>query len=723
MATEKLIKAETLDQYGHEIKDYIDRGDSDLADSISNTDERVADLDERLTDDINNFENRIEKTELKNQDQDLEILELKHLIYETVVDHVEATIEDVDVKPIPDYVDQHKVIDGGEIMLSEILGKTEKWNQKLNRTALSFGGVTVTESNGTYTITGTSSLSGGRLNKQADDFDVVADHKYLFAIDTDSREITWFLSRTSDSVAVFSNDGLSSIYTKPFSARVRFGLNLETGKTYNIKAFISFIDLTDKFGAGNEPTSVDDERIQKLIAKAKVHPEYDAGSLHSVMAEDFKVNGANIYNYENASISNNLQFGSSGTPYGDNSAWVDNNYYEILPSTTYYTNKQVNICVYDENKVFVRQYWYLTGKSFTTPSNARYYRIGCALTDPYTTIYLGRAQSDTYKPYHAPFVLNFLQGNQLKTTESKTLGTLTMTADKGKLTLSGMSMATMVATIGDTLLKAGTYSYRIENPSGDNVGLYDITGDDWLFASSRPVLQGTFTLEQDKTIAMTLDARASTNYGGREIRYMVAKGSELLNEFRQDGVTEPIELNGKGTARDKIIIEQQPDLTFDFVKETAMRKVIANATNVTDYSATSNRALINIPDLLARTEDSSVFIDTLIIADKLPSSSNTRTYNREAGVHRRSVIGSKQIYIGLGDLCENNWASYLAYITENPVTIIYPLATPTRQTLITGLTETQVATLLEKGGTIEVGNEAMTLPDVKVWLEVRKLEA
>ena len=40
-------------------------------------------------------------------------------------------------------------------------------------------------------------------------------------------------------------------------------------------------DLTDIFGAGSEPTSIDDPRIQRLIEIAKQRPQYDEGSLLS----------------------------------------------------------------------------------------------------------------------------------------------------------------------------------------------------------------------------------------------------------------------------------------------------------------------------------------------------------------------------------------------------------------------------------------------------------
>ena len=59
-----------------------------------------------------------------------------------------------------------------------------------------------------------------------------------------------------------------------------FGNDVE-GATATANVEICCLDLTDIFGAGSEPTSVDDPRIQRLIEIAKRRPQYDAGSLLS----------------------------------------------------------------------------------------------------------------------------------------------------------------------------------------------------------------------------------------------------------------------------------------------------------------------------------------------------------------------------------------------------------------------------------------------------------
>ena len=59
---EKTINSQVLDQYGNEIKNYIDQAD------------------QKLLIDITDHELRIEKAEAKNLDQDIDILNLKHIV-------------------------------------------------------------------------------------------------------------------------------------------------------------------------------------------------------------------------------------------------------------------------------------------------------------------------------------------------------------------------------------------------------------------------------------------------------------------------------------------------------------------------------------------------------------------------------------------------------------------------------------------------------------------
>jgi hypothetical protein len=83
---------------------------------------------------------------------------------------------------------------------------------------------------------------------------------------------------------------------------------------------------------------------------------------------------------------------------------------------------------------------------------------------------------------------------------------------------------------------------------------------------------------------------------------------------------------------------------------------------------------------------SSAFIDTNVISNYLPSASNNDTYADKEGIHRR-INGSRQIIIGLGSSSgANTEALFNAYLSAHPLTVYYPLATPTETDISLDLT-------------------------------------
>lgn len=160
---------------------------------------------------------------------------------------------------------------------TKVRGKTEKWNQKIRNpsTVLNF----TPEMNTTRGIEAP--------------LKVVLGNKYLVL----ANQLDNMTSNLRNTLRLDAPWG-SSIYEQPSSNYLlqrglrcwiftstfssdNASLGLWVASPSNDVSYsnFSFIDLTDKFGAGNEPTSVDDERIQRLIAYAKDHPQYDAGSL------------------------------------------------------------------------------------------------------------------------------------------------------------------------------------------------------------------------------------------------------------------------------------------------------------------------------------------------------------------------------------------------------------------------------------------------------------
>lgn len=152
---------------------------------------------------------------------------------------------------------------------TKIRGKTEKWNQLCNGRdiVVTVLGVKYTISNNKIIRTGTATGSGGRTS-----FSTV--YRLLGL-----KEGHKYLNPYGFHINMLGNVTQEQIFTSNITGEVSFGNNVIQGQTYNDTFYLTIIDLTDIFRAGNEPTSIDDERSQKLIAYAKDHPEYDTGSL------------------------------------------------------------------------------------------------------------------------------------------------------------------------------------------------------------------------------------------------------------------------------------------------------------------------------------------------------------------------------------------------------------------------------------------------------------
>jgi len=76
---------------------------------------------------------------------------------------------------------------------------------------------------------------------------------------------------------------------------------------------IPIIDLTQLFGAGNEPTSTSDSRIAWIEQYASEHPEYNAGQVISADVSGVKVGGKNLFDTEKVwKASQNIFFGITG---------------------------------------------------------------------------------------------------------------------------------------------------------------------------------------------------------------------------------------------------------------------------------------------------------------------------------------------------------------------------------------------------------------------------
>ena len=181
----------------------------------------------------------------------------------------------------------------------------------------------------------------------------------------------------------------------------------ETNAEITIYGDRKFIDLTQMFGAGNEPTTIEEFNAR---CPQNVSWEYNEGTIINNNTTAIKSTGFNAWDeeWELGSINNN------GILSVDN-AIISKNYNRILPNTEYYLcyngdisqiPNMVQIGYWDREKNFIGRE-FVTNKAFTTPSNAYFFKVATNFGATITTynhdicINLSHTgyRNGEYKPY------------------------------------------------------------------------------------------------------------------------------------------------------------------------------------------------------------------------------------------------------------------------------------------------------------------------------------
>lgn len=176
---------------------------------------------------------------------------------------------------------------------TKIRGKTDKWNQLspfINQIEIR-GNCTTSVSGAKVRVTPTNAvsyISGNTFNTTYNDkyylhvritFDSQPTGDTRFALQLINSQTQATNITTSYIYGSGSISEIVSFSGSPGTDRIRIiVLSNENIINYTIEESY-VINLTDIFGAGNEPTSVDDEKMQKLIIYAKGNPQYNVGSL------------------------------------------------------------------------------------------------------------------------------------------------------------------------------------------------------------------------------------------------------------------------------------------------------------------------------------------------------------------------------------------------------------------------------------------------------------
>lgn len=186
------------------------------------------------------------------------------------------------------------------------------------------------------------------------------------------------------------------------------GLYIPSGTSIDTDVWFNFHDLTQMFGAGNEPATVEDFWIAWIKKYAALHPEYKAGEIISFACSEVETVGFNLWDeeWEKNGISP-----TTGLNNNDPGRIRSKNHIPCMPNTVYnvvssMTTDDIRFCYYDEDKEFISASPWRYNGTFITPSNAHYMRF-------YTGIIYGEvykndicinisntALNGNYKPYH-----------------------------------------------------------------------------------------------------------------------------------------------------------------------------------------------------------------------------------------------------------------------------------------------------------------------------------
>ena len=303
----------------------------------------------------------------------------------------------------------------GTALIKRLRGNTIVWNQLVDKTGIraytGYYGLNIINNNdGSLSIVGTTTQNASpTLVILIDEATIPSGHKVLLKGGTSSIKI-----RLSYHGAVDTGSGSITTTTRELNSNL-ISVNLDSGTTYNDTIKPICIDLTQMFGAGNEPTSV--EEFEALFPLD--YYEYNAGELLSFSGDSIKTVGFNQWDEE-------WELGYFNTTTGENAVSTGQirakNYIHVIPSGIYYISvpSLVWAMFFDANKNVITS-GLPTGNYATSgnclgiggtranivvmPSNCHYFRFYCQAT--YGTTYnhdicinlSNPSKNGTYEPY------------------------------------------------------------------------------------------------------------------------------------------------------------------------------------------------------------------------------------------------------------------------------------------------------------------------------------
>ena len=301
----------------------------------------------------------------------------------------------------------------GNVRIKSIRGKTIVWNQLINKANFpssdTISGITFTTNttDGTITINGTKTVSDS-IHFSFNSVTLTTGHKYLYGTSVVGNNL-YKVQLTSHDLSVEYNAWSDTIFECTAGSSFMAYVSIYTANTISITFKPQLFDLTQMFGAGNEPATV--AEFRKMFPKDIY--EYNAGELLSVKPSGIETVGFNLWDgeWEQGDIDDTGVDGD--TEYAKSHYCRSKNFNRILGDINYYAicgvSGAIQICFYNEDKTYISKVWrgvecrvYL----FASPENARFFRI--ATNSTYGNTYRGDicinfswsgSKDGTYEPY------------------------------------------------------------------------------------------------------------------------------------------------------------------------------------------------------------------------------------------------------------------------------------------------------------------------------------
>jgi hypothetical protein len=252
-----------------------------------------------------------------------------------------------------------KSIRGNSALIRKIKGNSIVWGQKIRNEQWLPQYADVTFENGFYTVTpnGTGNYPGIYMDNFNNVFKI--DHKVLLTSDWYSEGYDKVLincggTNKSASVGNFTSPTNVAIFFDITNvASSRLTLFSTTGTTKTVYGNINFYDLTETFGTGNEPTTI--EEFKQYFPDS--YYEYCAPTVKGVKVNSLKTNGLNQWDeqWEIGGVSPD-----TGELTNSSNTIRSKNFIPIIGGQTYSFNCLRNditlyfrVSIYDKNKNFI----------------------------------------------------------------------------------------------------------------------------------------------------------------------------------------------------------------------------------------------------------------------------------------------------------------------------------------------------------------------------------